>query len=246
MTDLLAAPVPADPPDVLSCSTIAVLIPANNEEQLIDRCLLSVRTARRRLAAVVPAVGVRVVVALDSCTDGTEDRVAGHPEVEPVTCDAGRVGGARMAAADRALRMAGDPRSLWLACTDADSCVHPDWLVEQHLAATGGVDLLLGTVRPILGGARLQQWTDRHTLTDGHPHVHGANLGIAAEMYLQAGGFADLAAHEDIDLVRRVRAAGGRVRATGAAPVLTSARETGRTPAGFAGYLAALPPVAAG
>src|SRR5690606_39684918 len=36
---------------------------------------------------------------------------------------------------------------------------------------------------------------------DGHPHVHGANLGVSAAAYRAVGGFPPLAAHEDQALV---------------------------------------------
>ena len=54
----------------------------------------------------------------------------------------------------------------------------------------------------------LDSWNQAHRLTDGHPHVHGANLGISAEMYARSGGFADVAAHEDVLLATRVRELG--------------------------------------
>jgi hypothetical protein len=75
-------------------------------------------------------------------------------------------------------------------------------------------------------------------------HVHGANLGVRADAYLRAGGFATLPEHEDVDLVARLRADPRvDVRPSDAADVLTSGRTTGRTPGGYAGYLrASFPP----
>ena len=129
---------------------------------------------------------------------------------------------------------------MWIACTDADSAVPADWLQTQLLHARSGVELLLGTVRPDpqeLAAGVLAAWRLRHLIADGHPHVHGANLGVRADTYLAAGGFPDVASHEDVLLSRAVRAAGGRVLSTGASPVLTSGRSNGRAPEGMAHYL---------
>ena len=38
----------------------------------------------------------------------------------------------------------------------------------------------------------------------GHPHVHGANLGIRGSTYLDVGGWANRPAHEDVALVTAV------------------------------------------
>jgi hypothetical protein len=72
---------------------------------------------------------------------------------------------------------------------------------------------------------------------EANGHVHGANLGVRASVYRSAGGFADLAEHEDIDLVARCRALGATTVASARADVLTSGRQVGRTPGGYAGYL---------
>ena len=73
----------------------------------------------------------------------------------------------------------------------------------------------------------------------GHPagNVHGANLGLRADVYLAAGEFADLDQHEDVELVRAARATGARVRATDGNEVVTSGRFWGRTAAGYAAFV---------
>ena len=131
----------------------------------------------------------------------------------------------------------------WLACTDADSAVPADWLITHFEHALAGTELLLGLVRPDpaeLSVGLLESWKLAHRLADGHPHVHGANFGISADMYKRAGGFADVAVHEDVLLATRVRELGGRVVSTSSSPVLTSARLSGRAPSGMAEYLTAL------
>ena len=88
--------------------------------------------------------------------------------------------------------------------------------------------------------AVLEDWRRRHVLGDGHPHIHGANLGVPGDIYRAAGGFDDAAVDEDVLFVHAVRAAGGVVVSSGASPVLTSARTEGRAAGGFAHYLRAL------
>jgi hypothetical protein len=69
----------------------------------------------------------------------------------------------------------------------------------------------------------------RHHLRDGHPHVHGANLGIRGDTYLALGAEPSLRAGEDVELVRRAMAAGHlRISRTAAIPVLTSPRPFNR------------------
>jgi hypothetical protein len=107
-------------------------------------------------------------------------------------------------------------------------------------AANAGAQLVLGTVRPNseLPRALRASWQREHPQREDHPHVHGANLGIRADSYEAIGGWADVAAHEDVDLaVRAATAPNLPIRRTATIPVLTSARFGGRAPEGFASYL---------
>lgn len=163
--------------------------------------------------------------------------------LDVVRSDAGRAGAARAIGVRHGLRaLGGPPARVWLASTDADSRVPADWLTG-HLALAGrGYDLVLGTVE-LTGGdpALARRWSEGYTTSEGHPHVHAANLGLRAETYLAAGGFAPVAAHEDAALVARVTALGGaRVVRSATAPVTTSARLDGRAPAGVSADLRAL------
>ena len=219
---------------------IAVVVPARDEQERLPRCLAGLDSARHHLQVcqVDPPV-VRVVVVLDRCRDGTGQIAANWPGVEVLACAAGRVGAARAAGIAMVLQGT-DPATVWIACTDADSLVPVNWLVTQLRAAESGAHVLLGTVRPDpaeLPGPVLRRWVAAHDLTDGHRHIHGANLGIRGDVYIRVGGFPAVAAHEDALLVERVRAAGGRIVGTAASPVLTSARVIGRAPTGMATYL---------
>lgn len=222
-------------------SEIVVTVPAADEQDEIAGCLAALERAIRQLQDHT-ALRARVVVALDACRDRTADVVAGFPEVTSVVCAARRVGTARRAAASAALAECADPEQLWLASTDADCRVPPDWLIEMANVAARGADLVLGTVRPAAGlppGIE-QAWHAAHQLGDGHAHIHGANLGIRAGTYLRLGGWRHLATHEDVDLVERAVRAAVPIARSGAAPVSASPRLIGRAPGGFAAYLQSL------
>lgn len=100
----------------------------------------------------------------------------------------------------------------WLAFTDADSVVAPEWLADQ-LALEA--DAVCGTVAVSQWGsygARMQAHYERtYTDADGHQHIHGANLGVSAEAYRRAGGFKALASSEDVALVEALRSTGARI-----------------------------------
>lgn len=221
---------------------VAVVVPAHDEEALLPACLASVRLA----LAGVPALDRVALVVLDDCTDGSAAQVAAAGVV-PVVVRARNVGVARAAGMRVALsRLAGHrPEEVWLATTDADSVVRPDWLASQVAAAARGSDAVIGTVdvvdwtgHPPTLPARYWQGYGPHR--DDHPHVHGANLGVRASAYLAVGGFPAAAAHEDVLLVDALTAGGYRVTRSGAVPVVTSARPVGRAAAGFADHLRSL------
>lgn len=208
---------------------VAVIIPARDEEALIGRCLTSVLAA----ASAVEA-HVSVTVAADGCLDRTAEIARAFPGVTVLELESSNVGAARAAAADFALRRGAE----WLANTDADSVVPPNWLVDQLHHASRGVDVVVGTVRPELDDLteeQLRAWQATHVAGEPNGHVHGANLGIRASAYREVGGYLTLPEHEDVDLVARLA---GRPRvASDAAEVVTSSRSFGRTPGGYARYL---------
>lgn len=72
---------------------------------------------------------------------------------------------------------------------------------------------------------------------DGHRHVHGANLGIAASIYRTLGGFEALACSEDQALIDRFERAGVAIAWTARPRVVTSARPFSRINGGFASTL---------
>jgi glycosyltransferase involved in cell wall biosynthesis len=221
-----------------------VVVPANDEEELLPAALRSVVDAVAQLRRSRPEIDTSVTVVLDACIDGSR-RVAEHvPEVTIVEIERRSVGAAR--AHGVALATGGEPtwklERQWLASTDADCVVPSDWLVRQVVLADAGVDLVIGTVEPdgALDPEILARWWALHELRDGHPHVHGANLGIRLSTYVDCGGFEPVAVHEDVRLVERIRRSGAACVATSAVHVRTSGRTRGRTVGGFADYLAAV------
>jgi len=68
----------------------------------------------------------------------------------------------------------------------------------------------------------------------------GANLGLSAEAYRNAGGFQHLIAHEDVQLVADLERIGAHIVWTATNPVITSARRDYKCSGGFGDYLASL------
>ena len=203
----------------------AVVIPARDEEALIEACLESVAQA---------APAALIVVVADSCVDATASIARRFGTV--IEVNAASVGKARRAGVAAAIAAA-DSSDLWIANTDADSVVPPNWMQQQLALAA---DVVVGTVRPAANDLSESEWIAWHaTHDDGQAlgHVHGANLGFRGDAYLTVGGYAPLDEHEDNDLVHRLHTAGFTISATDQCEVVTSGRRIGRTPGGYAGYL---------
>lgn len=219
--------------------TVGVVVPVANEEALLPGCLEALCAAADDLGQDLT---VRTVVVLDACDDESA-AIAAAFEVETISVRHRQVGSARRAGARQLLGAAEHHEELWLANTDADSRVPRDWLCGMVELADSGADLVLGTVRPAAGLDRriADAWYARHVLDDGHPHIHGANLGIRADSYRRAGGWPRLATGEDEALVARAATLDGvRIARTSRFPVATSIRLTARAPYGFSSYLRGL------
>ncbi|KRE86277.1 glycosyl transferase [Arthrobacter sp. Soil764] len=257
-----ASGAPKDPVPVAGADGIqhvAVVIPAHNEEQHLEDALGAVRVAADRVRGEWPGVGVQIVLVLDRCTDSSAAvaaAVAGEdPRCLVLPLSFRSVGKSRRAGVRAALKNATESmcdgeaaaivpmRHVWVANTDADSCVPENWLVRQLELAAGGADAVLGSVEPDGYGMHhqlLARWHARHLPTENHPHVYGANLGVRASSYVAAGGFPGVDFDEDRGLVDRLRSSGARLVATDTVRVITSGRTVGRAPRGFAAYLLAL------
>lgn len=229
---------------------VVVVIPAHNESRRINAALDAVDTAR---AAVADTVTCSITVVVDSCGDTTESRARlrlSDPPDLVMAADLRCAGAARRLGAAAGLAsaiMASHPLpTVWLASTDADTIVPPDWIERQLAHAGAGAAAVAGVVR-LLPDAdtdpRLRRRFDDAYLIrpDGsHSHVHAANLGVRADAYQSVGGWRALPTGEDHDLWSRLTAHGWPVRSTADMAVATSARRQGRAPKGFAADLVAL------
>ncbi|MET9256507.1 glycosyltransferase [Streptomyces sp. NPDC003717] len=225
---------------------VAVVVPAHDEEALLPHALAAIAAAARHPG--LAGVRVETVVVADACRDRTA-AVARAAGARVVTTDRRNPGAARHAGARHALDHWPDgPADAWIATTDADSTVPADWLAHQLDRAREGWHAVVGTVvlpptSPLAAPHRTRYEATRPAggAVWHHPHVHGANLGVAAAAYLDVGGFPPLATGEDRALVAALERHGHRVLRTAHAPVLTSPRVTARARDGFGAYLAALP-----
>lgn len=220
---------------------IGVIVPAHDEEDHIGATLDALL-----LAASHPALAgesVELLVVLDSCSDATES-VARSRGIATLAVEARNVGLARAAGADRLLAHG----ARWLAFTDADTIVSPEWLVRQiELDADvvcGSIGVDDWSVHGTHAGAICEHFARTYHDIDGHRHIHGANLGVSAEAYLSVGGFSPLACSEDVALVEALQASGARIAWSAAPRVTTSARANARARGGFGDTLLAV--IAAG
>lgn len=213
---------------------VAVLIPARDEEARIGECLQALLLARDQCE-----VTVSITVVADNCQDDTALIARRFPGVNVVEINAENVGVARKTAAEHALQAIQIPsESVWLANTDADSVVPPNWLASQVACADRGYDVIIGTVRPDpreYPAERQAAWEASRVKGQANGNIHGANLGVRASAYLEVGGYMPIVEHEDVDLVGRL--SHHRQIASDDAEVTTSARLDGRAPGGYAGYL---------
>ena len=213
---------------------IGVVVPAHNEETLLGACVAALRCASHHPG--LHGEPVVVVVVLDACRDGSAAAARRHWSGNGLyleRIDVRNVGLARAHGADMAMALGAQ----WLAFTDADTVVAPDWLAQQRAL---GTDAVCGSVAvedwSCHGehAAYLQrQFAETYQDADGHRHIHGANLGVSAAAYRAAGGFAALDCSEDVALVAALQKSGASIAWSAAPRVVTSARGDPRCRGGF-------------
>ncbi|MGA9873032.1 MAG: glycosyltransferase family A protein [Rhodococcus sp. (in: high G+C Gram-positive bacteria)] len=218
----------------LAVRRAVVVVPAHDEELLLNACLASVVDAGNRVD-----VECELVVVLDACSDTSAD-IAAYWSAEAgatvVAIDRRNVGAARAAG----FLAASTGRDTWFATTDGDSVVPSNWLVSQLVHARRGAQVVAGTVVTDLGSAHPSltvAYEAGYRHRPGHRHVHGANLGMRADAYWTVGGFGALRSDEDVDLISRFEHSAVPISYVADAPVRTSARRIGRAPDGFAAHL---------
>ena len=227
--------------------SVGIVIPAQNEEATIERCIRSVLAS---CDASERCGEAWMVLVADRCTDRTREfaRYAlgcgSRPRGEVLLSTAGSPGTARRLGAAAVMHhfQTRDPRRLWLANTDADTHVPLDWISTHLEHADANAGAVAGIVELDTRGLRAdvrELYRSTYELApDGtHTHVHGANLGVRADAYLDAGGWSDVTVAEDHCLWGRLQGRGWRVRSPSASVVLTSGRLQGRAKGGFADTL---------
>ena len=213
---------------------IGIVIPAHNEAMTIAKCLASVQSAIKQLPSTIKAYPL---VVLDSCTDETQ-KIVKAAGIDYLLCDYQCVGQVR----DIGIRHAIANGATWLACTDADSVVAMDWLVQQieHISHQS-TDVICGVV-DVDSWAHLtlqtrENYIDHYQDKMGHPHIHGANLSFSSDAYLAVGGFAHIPCHEDVDLVGKFEAQSYAITWSNRVRITTSSRLQARASEGFAAFL---------
>jgi glycosyltransferase involved in cell wall biosynthesis len=224
---------------------IAIVIPARDERELLPRCLRSAQAARLLLPSHITS---DLIVVSDQSTDDTFSIAQAliQESGTVVETESGCVGTARALGVQCALKRYNGPRNrCWLANTDADCEVPATWLRDQVAFANAGFTAVAGIIGVDTFAEQESFVPERFRRSylvnaDGtHPHVHGANFGVRADAYLQAGGWRDLSTAEDHDLWRRLQNGRHQRISDASLCVLTSGRRVGRAPLGFAGALAA-------
>jgi cellulose synthase/poly-beta-1,6-N-acetylglucosamine synthase-like glycosyltransferase len=224
--------------------SVGVVIPARDEQATIEGCVRAARTALSRVSQIDRSW---IVVVCDSCVDETQDRATRALEDtgQVISCGAMSVGAARRLGVAAVLAKFADVSSqrIWLANTDADTYVGPDWLEQQLSHADRGAAAVAGIVsvdnlsacEPDQVRALLHDYA---VFEDGtHPHVHGANLGVRCDAYLGVGGWSNKSLAEDHCLWNRLKQNQWPVIASTASVVVTSGRLVGRAAGGFADLL---------
>ena len=181
--------------------TIAVVIPAHNEERLIGRCLASIHRAAARASTEAT-----VTVVANRCTDGTAD-VAESLGARVVTSEA------RNLASVRNTGIAAGAGEI-VVTVDADGIVHPDTFRE--------VTRRLHSGSYVGGGVRVipERWSAGIAVTYALMEAITAVTRVAGGLYWArrddveaVGGFDEsVLVGEDVAFARRLRSRG---RATG-------------------------------
>lgn len=211
---------------------IAAIVPAHNEEDQILSCIAALQVAAHcpRLCGEQTVV----MVVLDACTDNTRS-IAQRMGVTTIALDARNVGAARALGAELALAAG----ARWLAFTDADTQVAPNWISAQLAQKS---DAVCGTLAvrdwDAYGDSMRSRHDTNYTDADRHRHIHGANFGVSARAYERAGGFRPLQNSEDVALVEALQASGASIAWSAAPRVVTRARRVFRAPGGFEAALA--------
>ena len=244
---VLSAMARSEASSSVESTRFGVVLPVHNEQQLLPAALASLDRAIDHASSSGRMAAIGVVVVLDACVDRSGDiaerwrrrdiHLGVRRETEIVRTNFRSVGEARRTGCRVLLQRWSDVASerIWLATTDADSEVPPDWISAQMRMRCQGSQMWIGPVRVRDWRGRMpgtaEAWR-RQYQAERLP-VHGANFGIDAATYLEAGGFQGLRTGEDRALFEEVVALGAVIRHEPRVRVTTSGRRDARAPRGF-------------
>jgi hypothetical protein len=233
-----------------------VVLPVHNEEELLPGALSALDRALSHVSELSVAFGITIV--LDACSDRSHDLASAWQQdpdgpwsgaIDIIEVNVGNVGQARQIGFEALLSRWSDvdPGDIWLATSDADSEVPWNWISSQLAMRSEGGQVWAGAVT-------VADWSGRREGTaelwgasyeaECNP-IHGANFGIDAALYREAGGFARLQTGEDRDLFERTLALGAVIGHDPRVKVVTSSRRVARAPRGFAHALSSFESVVA-
>jgi glycosyltransferase involved in cell wall biosynthesis len=233
-----------------------VVLPVHNEEELLPAALSALDRALSHVSGLSVAFGITIV--LDACTDTSHDLASAWQQdpdspwsgaIDIIEADVGNVGQARQIGFEALLSRWSDvdPGDIWLATSDADSEVPRNWISSQLAMRSEGGQVWAGAVAVTDWSGRregtAEMWEASYE-AEFIP-IHGANFGIDAALYREAGGFAGLQTGEDRDLFERTLALGAVIGHDPRVRVVTSSRRVARAPRGFAHALSSFESVVA-
>jgi hypothetical protein len=237
--------------------SIVVALPAKDEAERIEACLLALAHQSRRPDAVI--------LLANNCRDGTPVVAAGmapalpyrlHVECRDFPMQHAHAGQARRLA----MSLAGShlsPDGILLT-TDADAVVAPDWIERNCNAITAGADVVCGRVvlHPIEAALipshlriddELECWLtelldhmanrldpDPADPLPRHTEAAGASLAVTAAAFRRGGGMPALPSGGDRAFVRALARIDARIRHDPTVVVSVSGRMIGRASGGMA------------
>jgi glycosyltransferase involved in cell wall biosynthesis len=168
--------VTRESPEPATIHDVSIVIPARNAAHTLDQVLTD-------LAHAVPGT-TPVIVVDDGSTDDTGAVASSHrdqlPALQVIRGEGRGPAAARNAGANAAT-------STWIAFTDADVRVPPDWFEEGCARLAADVDVVEGIVTPHGGADR--GLVRKSAFTDANRRYVTANLWIRKSALERAGGF---------------------------------------------------------
>lgn len=238
---------------------VAVVIPARNEENRIQACLVAMADAIDRTPATVG-----VILCVNDTTDATAAKasaIMGMRGINHLILDlkfapgSGGVGRARDLGCQLSQRIGSAPPVLMT--TDADSRVDLAW-ISANLAELDGADIVFGAIIPdpdelshiwpqlarhgsierdyTAAAMRLVSHLDPlpHDPDPQHRTPAGASIALTVASLERLGGIPWCSVSEDRVLAMRAEALDLRIRHSSKPKVMTSCRLTGRAEGGMA------------